>query len=442
MQLYNLFLALSLALPHMSIGLPTGNKQLVGGETYENTNSTFVYPRSPASGNAKLMKCPPGAPHSGRYIIKIKDPKSSAAVLRHLDPHTLPLEKLHHLIITTLKPDQLHNIEKESNVEFIAEDCKMKTMDTGADSAEGSTHVPWGVARLSSMKRLDAHDYTDGFQRKNLGSSACARIYVLDSGVKLDHPDFDGRVTFGASFGPDGPNFQGDNYGHGTHVAGIIGSKRFGVDPTANIISVKISDASGGTMSADILLGLNWVWSNIDQVNHANQKQGKPIHPAVINLSLSVETSGQPIEDTIKELTEAGHLVVVSAGNQNRDVKDISPARSPYALTVGYTTIEDKRNPASNYGAQVDVYAPGTRIVSSWIGVGPEDRKTLSGASHATPFATVVAAIYWCQYHPMKSIKPFPPTTVKRRIADNALSNILTGVPSVPNRLLHINPVN
>ena len=86
-------------------------------------------------------------------------------------------------------------------------------------------------------------------------------VYVVDTGVDAKHPEFEGRVTAGYST-IEGENATEDTNAHGTHVAGIIASRTYGVAKAATVVPVKVFPAEGGGASrVDIVEGINWVIS-------------------------------------------------------------------------------------------------------------------------------------------------------------------------------------
>ncbi len=207
-------------------------------------------------------------------------------------------------------------------------------------------------------------------------------VAVVDSGIADKHPDFmagnQSRVIANTFFGNQGS--AKDLYGHGTHVAGIIGgngtasSGNFrGMAPEVNLINLKVSDKDGMTYESSVLESLQWVYNNKELY-----------HIRVVNISMnstvaqSYHTS--PLDAAVEVLWFNGVVVVVSAGNNGTGEGSVTiypPANDPFVITVGAT--EDKGTPSleddflavfSAYGttsdgfAKPELVAPGRNLIA------------------------------------------------------------------------------
>lgn len=207
--------------------------------------------------------------------------------------------------------------------------------------------------------------------------------YVVDTGIDATNNDFEGRVASGYTAVLDG-NGSLDCNGHGTHVAGIIGGKTYGVAKKTTLIPVRVLDCGGSGSYSSVISGLDWI--------AANHKAGDA---SVVNMSLGGPASST-LDGAIKNLIAKGVTVVVAAGNSSADACNYSPSRVADAITVGATASNDARASYSNFGACLDLFAPGSAITSTWL--GSNGTNTISGTSMASPHVAGIVARFLAQY--------------------------------------------
>ncbi|ABG05132.1 peptidase S8 and S53, subtilisin, kexin, sedolisin [Rubrobacter xylanophilus DSM 9941] len=210
-----------------------------------------------------------------------------------------------------------------------------------------------------------------------------ARVAVLDSGVAAGHPDLRGKIA-GRYNTDTRTSSAGDQYGHGTHVAGIAAAStnnRIGVAgtcPGCRLLAVKL-DGDGLITTTDLVRGINWAIGR---------------RADVINLSLGGGGFSRPEADAIAKAWNRGAVVVAAAGNE-RSSRRTYPAAYPQVIAVSATTRSDARARYSNYGGWVDVAAPGgTSGTGGIYSTLPGGRYGyLSGTSMAAPFVSGVAGL-------------------------------------------------
>lgn len=235
----------------------------------------------------------------------------------------------------------------------------------------------------------------------------------------MGHSDFGGRASFGANFASD--DFDTDGNGHGTHVAGITGGKKYGVAKRTNLIAVKVLNAKGSGYTSDIISGIDWA------VNDA-QTKGR-IGKAVANLSLGGSVS-LTLNQAANSAVGAGLFMAVAAGNDNNNAALQSPASASDVCTVAAIDNKDTRASYSNYGSIVDIFAPGTDITSDWIN-SRTDTNTISGTSMASPHVAGLGA-YILALEGSYSGKG-----LCDRLVQLSTQNAVTDVNGSPNRLAY-----
>ncbi|KNG49843.1 oryzin precursor [Stemphylium lycopersici] len=244
-------------------------------------------------------------------------------------------------------------------------------------------NATWGLARISHAKPNDTTYLYDS----SAGSGTCVSTdslssYVIDTGIDITHPEFQGRASFLADYSGEDTSIDGD--GHGTHVAGIIGSATWGVAKNTILFAVRVLDSSGFGETSGVLAGMQFV------INDAKQRQEKGQCPSgvVANMSLGGEKL-QSINDAAAAIVAAGIFLGVAAGNDATPVDYWSPSSEPSVCTVGATAANDTLIEWSNYGPLVDILAPGVDITSTF----PGGRiRTYSGTSMAAPHVVGLAA--------------------------------------------------
>jgi subtilisin family serine protease len=233
------------------------------------------------------------------------------------------------------------------------------------------TDAPWGIDRI-----VPPLDSTYSYDYDGTG----VQVFILDTGIHLSHNEFNGRATCGFTGYDD--NCE-DIVQHGTHVAGIVGGQTFGVAKNVDLVAVKVLDNDGSGPYDVIFAGIDYV---------IEQKIASSQTPMVINMSLGGPSTSF-MNDAVQAAVNNGIVVVVAAGNNGSDACRISPASARSAITVGSTTMEDKKSSFSNIGRCVDIFAPGSSIRSA-SSSSNDASVVFSGTSMASPIVAGVAALH------------------------------------------------
>lgn len=227
--------------------------------------------------------------------------------------------------------------------------------------------IPWGVRRIRAP---EVWNKTTG-----LG----VRVGVIDTGIDHRHPDLFHSIENGINLiDPTIPPM--DDNGHGTHIAGTIAAANrmrgmIGVAPRASIYPVKAFDSNGTAYVSDIILAIDWCIHN-------------RMH--IVNMSFGMQNRSSSLMQAVQSAHKFGIIVVASSGNEGRS-RDIDyPARYGDTIAVGATNEMGRIASFTNRSASIDVYAPGDRIVSAWVG---GKYREMSGTSMATSHVSGAIAL-------------------------------------------------
>ncbi|MFH8371761.1 S8 family peptidase [Streptomyces sp. NPDC018031] len=358
-------------------------------------------------------------PVANRYIVVFEDEKLAKSAVGDRSK-ALTREhggKVRYTYGTALKgyaaemtAEQARETAADPRVAYVQQD--------GISRSSGTQPNPpsWGLDRVDQRGRTLDRSYT----YPNTASDVTA--YVLDTGIRIGHQQFEGRASIGANFATD--SYSQTCMNHGTHVAGTLAGKDYGIAKKAEIVSVRVLNCRDQAYDSDIVRAVNWI---------TEQAAKDPGRPAVVNMSINSGTGNivTAEDDAIRKSVAAGVTWVVSSGNANSDACRNSPGNIKEAIVVNNATAADARRSDSNYGTCTDLFAPGDKIVSASTG-SDSATATMSGTSMAAPHVAGAAALY-------RSANPSAtPAQVHQALLDNATADAVTDTKGSPNRLLYI----
>ncbi|KAN0062733.1 proteinase B [Thecaphora frezii] len=258
-------------------------------------------------------------------------------------------------------------------------------------AAHGKLHAqdvekgaPWGLARISHRKRLGLGTFNQYLYNGDGGDGVTA--YVIDTGINIKHVEFEGRARWGKTIPVN--DVDEDGNGHGTHCAGTIGSRKYGVAKKAELVAVKVLGSNGSGSMSDVTGGVLWAVEDAKKLTEAyranpSSAAAKKHKGFVANMSLGGGKS-PTLDRAVNGAVDTGLHFAVAAGNENQDACNTSPAGATNPITVGASTVQDERAYFSNKGTCVDIFAPGLNILSTW-NTGDKSVNTISGTSMASP---------------------------------------------------------
>lgn len=296
----------------------------------------------------------------------------------------------------TLSPTAVAVLRSLSDVAYIELDRKAAIH--GVDITPG-----WGLDRIDQRTLPLSGQFSSTYDGTGV------KIYIVDTGVLASHSDFGGRVTTGWTHSSSYPATLPCN-SHGTDVAGVAAGSEYGVAKNATIVPVRASSqCDGWGWVSTWTAGIDWVTGD-----HTSG-------PAVLNFSVGTsefidDISPGSMNEAVKRAKNDGIFVVVSAGNDNANACNASPANATEVVTVGATDATDQKASFSNWGTCIDLFAPGTSINTAQLAGG---YYTKNGTSFAAPFVAGVGALL------LQRFPTDPPERIRNMIV-NGGSHVVT----------------
>jgi len=361
-------------------------------------------------------------PFKGQYIVVFNDNVSvneAATTVNYFKTiHGVTMKNTYKTVLkgfaAKLTNTQLETVRAHPGVKYVSQDGEARVADD-LETAQGGqcqqqTNAPsWGLGRICQVEPGD-----DNYLHLNYGAGV--NVYIIDTGIYIQHNDFGGRARWGYTASDINPPGEYDGNGHGTHCASTAAGTYYGVSKRANLIAVKcLGDGGGGSWSG-VIESIEWV---------AEQHQNNPAVKSVGSMSLGGGRN-VAVNDATYGATIVGVVMCCAAGNSNSDTCNFSPASASFhngqvtaVIAVGATEQGpqfDQRASYSNYGGQcTSVFAPGSSITGAWIG-GVDAERTISGTSMACPHVAGVAAAILGDTR----FSSFTPMAVKNKIVNDA----------------------
>lgn len=323
-----------------------------------------------------------------------------------------------------LTDDMVKAIQANPLVKFIEKDSivTISEFDVQKDAT-------WALSRISHRDLSTSNDYlydNDG----GLGVTA----YVIDTGIKTTLDEFEGRASWGESV--PFPHLKVDGHGHGTHCAGIIGSKTYGVAKKVELVAVSVMNMFGSGTTSDIIKGIEFV---VDDHKGKVSSKKKGFKGSTVNMSIGGGLS-EALDLATNAGTKAGLHIAVAAGNEDQNACDVSPARAGGPITVGASDNADGKASFSNWGACVDVFAPGVDILSTFTWT---DTTLMSGTSMASPHVAGLLSYFLSLQPDINSEFAvdgiIDPASLKSKVLKYATKGVITGIQDkdTPNLLIY-----
>jgi len=376
--------------------------------------------------SAALQLAEVSEPIANEYVVQFKNNISSSVREAHMNSlngtadifkrYDFPGFSGYAAVITNKHALQL--VLDSPDVQLVEQNGVMRISDEKVRACDTQLGATWGLVRTANedLRLTGEYKYDQGVGEAVVG-------YVIDTGIYIQHNDFEGRAVWGYN-AVDSDNTDGN--GHGTHVAGTMCGKLYGLSKLSQCKAVKVLNAGGSGSTAGVIAGVNWVINDaISTIKRASKLAAK----AVGNMSLGGGKS-TALNNAVNAAHDSEVIMAVAAGNSAADACNYSPASAENTLCAGASSNTDSMASFSNWGTCVDLFGPGVSITSAWIN-GVNSDNTISGTSMASPHVAGVAMkLMW-------ENPTYDADKIKDELLATATSNKLSGVRGSPNKLTY-----
>ncbi|BCW70004.1 S8 family serine peptidase [Arthrobacter sp. NicSoilB8] len=341
---------------------------------------------------------------TGQILVKFRDNGAAADVLRQhglsegpgvgsTGAHVVnvPAGKESQLIDALSRNPAVEYAEPDETVTAATDDQYFPRQYALQNTGQSFTNTAGTLTVAGSTPDADV----DAVEAWTVTTGSGIKVAVLDSGVASDNPDINPKVALRANFSTAATNE--DNYGHGTHVAGLVGASAnntigvAGVCPGCSVLAGKVLNDSGVGSSSSLANGIDWAVTN---------------GAKVINMSLGVRAS-RTLETAINNAWSKGVVLVAAAGNGGNQSK-IYPGAYLNVIAVAATDNADAKASFSTYGASwVDIAAPGVNVYSTFPNhpfvLGTQNNRSFgydvgNGTSMSSAVVAATAALAWSSH--------------------------------------------
>jgi subtilisin family serine protease len=351
-----------------------------------------------------------GAPDAvaGQYLVTLGATPSWASAQALAERYGGELIQAYHTALpgfsARMTAAQARRLAADPAVESVVQDRRARLAETQANPPS------WGLDRIDQTSLPLSGSYTYP------SVAAGVTVYVIDTGMRIEHSQFGGRASHGWDFVDNDP-VADDCHGHGTHVAGTIGGSDTGVAKGVTLVSLRVLGCTGWGSYSGIIAAIDWVTANAAR-------------PAVVNMSIG-GTASDSVNAAVQNSIASGVTYAVAAGNEGADACGTSPASAPDALTVAASDANDTGAAFSNFGSCVDLFAPGVHVTSAGH-ASDTATAVMSGTSMASPHVAGAAALV------LAGSPAATPAQVRAALMGQSRTEAIAGAAGSPNVLLQV----